>query len=149
LAVIAIMMTLLWPPASHSAEAGAAACTISKDSYHGPGCCSGCHPLQHQTWSVTNHAAARADPRFQVKLQEQGEPGDCYSCHTTGYDAVSGHYALAGVTCEVCHSAYPAMSVTAAQSTCDSCHTERFDEWQIGDHGQVSENCFDCHPPHS
>ncbi|MEZ4653737.1 MAG: multiheme c-type cytochrome [Candidatus Eisenbacteria bacterium] len=62
--------------------------------------CLGCHRTLHR-----EHSMRWAKTKFQSMNRLVGEPHPerCYRCHATGYDAVTGTYAEAGVTCEACH----------------------------------------------
>ena len=152
----ALLFTLVLPLGGLADEAEASYCAVpAADSYHSPQCCSQCHPSKHQAWSQTGHAAARVDPLYMVGLEHKQEADECYRCHTTGYDATSHRYALAGVTCEACHEPYqPAhsaeiMAVVNPLELCGSCHIEALDDWQAGTHGEPDQTCNYCHPPHS
>ena len=151
----ALLLTGLGPPTRLAQGTVAESCSAPQDKYHSPQCCAECHPVKYQSRAETAHARARVDPLFDLDLQEQPEPGDCLCCHTTGYDAASGHYALPGVTCEACHAPYQPghsaeeMAIAAPQEICRNCHVERFGEWRSGDHGEAGKNCATCHTIHS
>jgi hypothetical protein len=151
----ALLLTQFRPSASHAESVVGESCSVPQDSYHSPQCCAECHPVKYQSWAQTAHARARVDPLFELDLQEQQQPGDCLCCHTTGYDASSGHYALPGVTCEACHAPYQPghttqqMAIAAPQEICRNCHVERFGEWEAGAHGETDKHCAACHTVHS
>lgn len=156
MAVGVLVFALLQPLGSvaNSAE-DACSAVLAADSYHSPECCSQCHPGKYQAWSQTNHAAARVDPLFLVDLEQEPDSGECYRCHTTGYDADSHRYALAGVTCEACHEPYQpghdreTMAMLSPMELCGSCHTQTLKDWKAGIHGEPDQTCNSCHPPHS
>ncbi len=152
-AIGAISLTLFQPVGSSYGEAES--CSTSRDSYHSPQCCAECHPTKYYSWAKTAHAKARVDPLFEIDLQQQTDPGDCLCCHTTGYDAATGHYALAGVTCEACHAPYQSghtaeeMAIAVPEEICSGCHVERCEEWRAGGHGEKGQTCITCHTIHS
>jgi predicted CXXCH cytochrome family protein len=117
--------------------------------------CAGCHKDIHSTWSGTLHSQAFSSPIFQEDWVKQGSAGTCLECHTTGYDAGTGEYAEAGVTCEACHGplqqGHPEkpMTVTPDYTLCAGCHKTTADEWQASRHGQINLNCEACHNSHS
>jgi predicted CXXCH cytochrome family protein len=156
LAAAALVFSFIQPSGTLASATETACCAASPaGSYQSPQCCAGCHPFKHQTWSQTVHASARVDPLFLTDLQDVHEPGECYSCHTTGYELASSRYALPGVTCEACHSPYqPGHSAdtmalrTSPNELCGSCHVQTLEAWQAGDHGEPDQTCNSCHPPH-
>lgn len=123
--------------------------------YQSPMRCRECHPQQFDAWTGTTHANASFDPIFQVYLQQAEQPGECLSCHTTGYDTTTGQFVLAGVSCEACHgpyrSAHPnqTMMIAGDETLCGACHRSTLAEWRISRHGQVGVNCIQCHEVHS
>jgi len=151
----ALLLTEGRPSASLAEGVVAESCSVPQDSYHSAQCCAECHPVKYQSWAQTAHANARVDPLFELDLQGQQQPGDCLCCHTTGYNAASGHYALPGVTCEACHAPYrpehtaEEMAIAAPQEICRNCHVERFGEWEAGAHGETDKHCAACHTIHS
>jgi predicted CXXCH cytochrome family protein len=152
-----ILLTLLWPPGSialenQTAQSGSVS---AWGKYQSPQHCRECHEEEFEAWTDTTHAQATFDPIFQVYLQEVDKPGECFACHTTGYDTTTGQFVLAGVTCEACHGPYrpehPQESMLIATSTemCGSCHTSTLAEWQTSRHGAVGVTCIDCHEVHT
>ena len=75
----------------------------------------------------TVHTNASFDPIFQVYLQGVEEPGECFACHTMGYNAITGQFMLAGVTCEACHGPYreghpeESMVIATSEDLCGIC----------------------------
>jgi nitrate/TMAO reductase-like tetraheme cytochrome c subunit len=117
--------------------------------------CRICHEAEFAAWSNTTHAEASFDPIFQVSLQKIAEPGECFSCHTTGYDSVTGRFVLAGVTCEACHGPYrpdhpqESMAVAASEELCGTCHKNTLAEWKSSHHSRAGVTCADCHEVHT
>lgn len=124
-------------------------------AYQSPTLCRECHPDEFHDWSGTTHADASFDPIFQVYLQEAEQPGECLSCHTTGYDTSTGQFVFAGVSCEACHGPYrsghpnESMMIAAAEDLCGACHPSTLFEWQSSRHGQVGVDCVACHEVHT
>jgi hypothetical protein len=124
-------------------------------NYSSPQRCRECHAAEFQAWSHTTHAEASFDPIFQVSLQRVAEPGECFACHTTGYDSATGQFVLSGVTCEACHGPYrpehpeESMVVAASEDLCGMCHTGTLAEWRSSRHGKVGVTCVDCHEVHT
>jgi hypothetical protein len=151
-----ISLTLLWPSGSLALEQETLANTFSIfGSYQSPLRCRECHETEFRDWSDTTHAQASFDPLFQVYLQEAEEPGECFACHTTGYNAVTGQFVLAGVTCEACHGPYrvehpeESMVIAASEDLCGTCHASTLVEWESSRHGEVGVTCVDCHEVHT
>jgi Zn-finger protein len=151
-----ISLTLLWPSGGLALEDEVTSYAFSlPGNYKSPQGCRACHEGEFQAWSNTTHARASFDPIFQVYLQQVEEPGECFACHTTGYNAITGQFMLAGVTCEACHGPYrdghPQESMAIATSTdlCGACHTSTLFEWGSSRHGFAGVNCVDCHEVHT
>jgi hypothetical protein len=123
--------------------------------FRGPQHCAECHPSEFYDWSGTTHAKASFDPIFREFLHEAQEPGECFACHATGYNAVTGQFVMAGVTCEACHGPYrdshpgQSMEMAASQELCGSCHTSTLLEWEASLHGQAGIACVACHAVHT
>jgi predicted CXXCH cytochrome family protein len=117
--------------------------------------CRECHLDVADMWSHSPHAHAYDDPTFQEWWEGQGKPGDCLSCHTTGYQATSGTFTAEGVSCEGCHGEVqadhpPAVVTTKADTEyCGGCHTTTHSEWRLTGHAAADVGCMDCHDPHS
>ena len=137
-------------PAVSAPGAGAAG-----DEYVGPETCKVCHSGQYRAWQNTLHATTLDKEGFQESWQSVGAPGYCLSCHTTGFNANTGQYAQAGVTCENCHgplqSGHPGsqMTIQLKSEACIGCHVETDKEWEISGHGQAGVGCTSCHNQHS
>ncbi len=120
-----------------------------------PQACGSCHPDEFQEWSHSTHANASFDPIFQVYLQGASQPGECFACHTTGYNTLTGQFVLAGVSCEACHGPYRAehpadsMLIARSEEMCGACHRSTLAEWEMSRHGVVGVTCIDCHEVHS
>ncbi len=152
-----LALTLLWPSGrlalGDNAPQGGLGAGLS--SYQGPQQCAECHPNEFHDWSGTTHAQASFDPIFQEYMQQAEEPGECFACHTTGYNAVTGQFVMAGVTCEACHGPYrsehPGQSMAMAKSDqlCGTCHKSTVSEWRSSRHGQAGIACVACHEMHT
>lgn len=150
-----VAATLLWPSESDATFSGAETNTLCVGDYESPLHCRDCHQREFEAWSGTSHSGAAFDPIFQVDLQKTERPGECYACHTTGYDSTTGQFALAGVTCEACHGPYQQghsaenVQVVFSGDLCGTCHTDILDEWATSRHGQENLSCTACHEVHS
>lgn len=120
--------------------------------------CAVCHTEFQMTWQSGAHGKAGTDPIFLDEWTNQGKPGACLVCHTTGYDPATATYKEAGVTCEACHGPAPAdhpkspMPVDRSTDLCGRCHSDtRFgwQDWKISAHYQRGMDCATCHDPHS
>ena len=65
--------------------------------------CQECHPSLVEVWNDSAHGQALSDPIFQEAWDAQGNPDNCLSCHTTGYDPATHTYESEGVGCAACH----------------------------------------------
>ncbi len=156
--VTVIGLTLLWPVAGSAAGSRLMPLelvNLAIDGYQSPQRCRECHEAEFQAWSSTTHAQASFDPIFQTYLQKAQEPGECFSCHSTGYSTNTGQFVLAGVTCEACHGPYRAghpeesMAIASSADFCGACHTSTLAEWQASRHGQMGVTCAACHEVHT
>jgi predicted CXXCH cytochrome family protein len=120
--------------------------------------CATCHTEFQTTWQSGAHGQAGSDPVFLEQWTNQGKPGACLVCHTTGYDPATATYKEAGVTCEACHGPAPAdhpkspMPVDRSTDLCGQCHSDtRFgwQDWKVSTHYQRGMDCATCHDPHS
>jgi predicted CXXCH cytochrome family protein len=120
--------------------------------------CATCHTEFEMTWQSGPHGEAGTDPRFVEEWTNQGKPGACLVCHTTGYDPATATYEMAAVTCEACHGPAPAdhpkspMPVDRTTDLCGRCHSDtRFgwQDWKVSTHYQRGMDCATCHDPHS
>ncbi|HLE27541.1 MAG TPA: cytochrome c3 family protein [Anaerolineales bacterium] len=117
--------------------------------------CQDCHAQFQAVWASGAHAKALSDPVFKSAWDAQGNPRDCLTCHTTGYDPATGMYQAEGVTCEACHdpvsSNHPLSpaSMSRSASLCGNCHQDTYFEWQASKHGQSDLTCVSCHDPHA
>lgn len=121
------------------------------EAYQGTETCAQCHDSRHARWAESNHANAYTDPIFQESWDAQNNPRYCLACHTTGFNPLTGEYALEGVTCEQCHGPYVVehpperMLVDRSGEICGTCHTVSYDEWEGSIHHQVGTDCLSCH----
>lgn len=115
--------------------------------------CAECHIDVVADWQDSAHANAYHSDGFQAALAD-GADDSCFACHTTGYQAFSGEFTHAGVTCEACHGVTPAnhpdeaVAVPVGLEVCADCHTTTYQEWQVSAHGDASLECTSCHNPH-
>lgn len=124
-------------------------------TFQGPQHCAECHPSEFYSWAGTTHAQASFDPIFQAYLQGADNQGECFACHTTGYNAQTGQFVTAGVTCESCHGPYrdehpgQSMEIATADELCGTCHKSTVAEWRTSNHGQAGIACVACHEVHT
>ncbi len=120
--------------------------------------CKVCHQEIYQSWQSGSHGQAASDPIFTTAWTEQGKPGACLVCHTTGYDPSTGSWLHDGVACEACHSPVNAnhpgepMPIDKSTNLCGKCHSStRFswDEWKGSAHYQREMTCSICHDAHT
>lgn len=156
LVAFSLGLTLLWPASAPSLAASEPlSVTASAEGYESPQRCRECHEETYQAWSHTSHANALFDPIVRTYMQTIEEPGECFACHTTGYNTNSGQFILAGVTCEACHGPYrsqhpqESMAIATSPDFCGSCHPSTRSEWESSRHGQVGVICVDCHEVHT
>ncbi|OGO40915.1 MAG: hypothetical protein A2Z03_03145 [Chloroflexi bacterium RBG_16_56_8] len=123
-----------------------------------PSDCTTCHTEFQMSWQNGPHGQAGKDPVFLADWTEQGKPGACLVCHTTGYDPATATWKADSVTCESCHADAPAdhpkspMPVDRSPDLCGRCHSDtRFgwQDWQGSTHYQRGMNCTTCHDAHS
>lgn len=126
----------------------------------GPEVCAQCHSEETEAWQDSPHA--RATTALDESLVEECHEGgsgaqcECLACHTTDFDAESGSFTDAGVTCEACHGelveGHPGsgtMTLDVDSSVCQDCHQNTFGEWQETDHAEANVQCISCHKSHS
>jgi predicted CXXCH cytochrome family protein len=120
--------------------------------------CAVCHTEFTASWQSGAHGTAGSDPVFVEEWTQQGKPGACLVCHTTGYDPATATYKAEGVTCEACHGPAPTdhpkspMPVNRTTDLCGQCHSDtRFgwQDWKVSTHYQRGMDCATCHDPHS
>ncbi|MCL4833958.1 MAG: hypothetical protein KJZ86_16060 [Caldilineaceae bacterium] len=156
LMAIALGLTLLWPASVPSLTAPEPVLALpSAAGYESPQRCRECHEEVYQAWSQTSHANALFDPIVRTYMQTIEQPGECFACHTTGYNTNTGQFVLAGVTCEACHGPYrpqhpqESMAIATSPDFCGSCHSSTRAEWESSRHGQIGVICLDCHEVHT
>jgi predicted CXXCH cytochrome family protein len=117
--------------------------------------CSECHLNILNAWSASPHAHAYDDEEFSQRWQSMGKPGECLSCHTTGYQSSTNTFTAEGVKCDACHGeaveGHPPAVVPVRADTdyCGVCHTTTLSELRLTGHGTAGVGCMDCHDPHS
>jgi len=152
---VSLGLTLLWPAPAPSLARAEPPTTAAVAGYESPQRCRECHEETYQAWSHTSHADALFDPVVRTYMQTIEQPGECFACHTTGYDTRSGQFVLAGVTCEACHGPYrpqhpdESMAIATSPDFCGSCHQPTRQEWESSRNGQVGVICLDCHEVHT
>jgi predicted CXXCH cytochrome family protein len=120
-----------------------------------PQSCGDCHLDVATAWKTSPHAHAFDDANYQERWHAMGDPGNCLLCHTTNYQATTGEFDAAGVSCEACHGKidpnHPPASVPIRADTeyCGTCHTTTLGEWRLTGHAHADVGCTDCHDPHS
>ena len=93
---------------------------LSRAPFTEPGACANCHPQQYEEWSGSVHALAFQDPIYQGELNKGFKTvghevtRQCEGCHSPAGVVTAeikgpglkglGPMALAGVSCDVCHS---------------------------------------------
>ena len=154
-AIIGALLAVTQPVTAAPMAAPAAEPAKQAAGYAGSQSCTQCHENIHSAWQGTRHAQAFSAPNFQRDWTQLGSQVECLECHTTGYDAETGKYAEAGVTCEACHGPFQpthpntSMPITPNADLCGSCHKTTTDEWRASVHGQEGIQCQACHNPHS
>ncbi len=117
--------------------------------------CNECHEIIRTHWADSQHGKAISDPAFQNAWQEAGQPKECLSCHTTGFNPETGEFEEEGVACSTCHSPVPTnhpediMPTDISSRLCGTCHLETHDEWSDSTHAQEDLSCVRCHNPHT
>ena len=116
--------------------------------------CLECHQETVNAWQESSHGQAMSNEVFHQQWQEQGEPRECLSCHSTGFDPETGEFLEEGVACSTCHNPSPnhpdqIMHSKYSSETCGECHLETFADWQVSAHGESDMTCVNCHNPHT
>ena len=120
--------------------------------------CVACHQDIYDTWQSGPHGRSVSDPVFSQAWEQQGQPGACLVCHSTGYDPATGKSEVDSVACTACHSPIPPnhpvdnMPVDTSPELCGKCHSDpRFstENWKLSAHYQRDMTCSTCHDPHT
>jgi predicted CXXCH cytochrome family protein len=124
--------------------------------------CYMCHPTFSTALSNGAHGHSMSDTKFSEMWTDQGKPGACLVCHSTGYDPATGTSKKDSVSCEACHNPIPAqhsfepaknpVPVDRSNELCARCHSDtRFglQEWETSTHYQLDMTCSVCHDSHS
>lgn len=117
--------------------------------------CQSCHGEIQEEWTESMHGQAATDLVFQRAWKQQGSPGECLTCHTTGFDMEAGTWEEDGIACTVCHAPEAAnhpeeiMPTDASSDACGSCHEDTYADWQHSVHGEEELACVNCHNPHT
>lgn len=116
--------------------------------------CPACHESFVEAWEEGAHANSVSNPDFQEEWNKQGNPAECMSCHTTGFDLEQGTWMTDGISCGACHDTAAAnhpmepMAADRSAQMCGECHAETFFEWQASAHRENGLDCIGCHEPH-
>jgi predicted CXXCH cytochrome family protein len=117
--------------------------------------CRVCHASTVEAWENSTHGHAYNDEGFVKVWEEQGQPTECLTCHTTGYDPETNTWAADNITCVACHSEgvedHPRTPIKINRSSdlCGTCHTDTFFQLSTSMHGETGINCVNCHDPHT
>ena len=117
--------------------------------------CQSCHGEIHDEWTDSMHGQAATDLVFRRAWKEEGNPPECLTCHTTGFDLETGTWEQDGVACEACHAPEVAnhpeeiMPTDASSDACGSCHEGTYADWRNSVHGAEELACVNCHNPHT
>lgn len=120
--------------------------------------CATCHSDVYDAWQKGPHSQSLTSEKFQALWGEQGKPGACLVCHTTGYDPASGTSKADSVACEACHNPIPSnhpmdnMPVDKSPDLCSTCHSDPnfvVENWKLSTHYQRNMTCSVCHNPHN
>lgn len=136
------------------AQAGSVPAQVPQETPGPALICPACHESFQDEWEQSAHANSMLSEGFQAEWKAQGEPSECLTCHTTGYDPDAGTYMSDAITCAACHDATAAnhpmepMAADRSAKLCGSCHTETYFEWQASAHRQNGIDCISCHDVH-
>lgn len=117
--------------------------------------CRVCHSSSVEAWEESTHGHATHEENFVKVWQEEGEPTECYACHTTGYDAETNTWHADNISCVACHTDgienHPMQPIKLNRSAelCGECHTDTYFQLSTSLHGQTGLTCVNCHNPHS
>ena len=117
--------------------------------------CQECHSDTHADWLESMHGQSTDNRAFLLEWKKDGNPQECLSCHTTGFDPLTGEWVANGITCDACHGPAPAdhpqdiMPTEAEAADCGTCHVDTHVQWQSSGHGQNDLTCINCHSPHA
>jgi hypothetical protein len=117
--------------------------------------CQSCHEDTVALWEGSSHSSATTGADFVTAWANAGRTPECLECHTTGFDATTGHFEEAGITCQVCHPSDPAehpqklMYTDTSSALCGDCHQETMSDMDNSMHGAEGMDCVRCHNPHS
>lgn len=117
--------------------------------------CQECHSDTHTDWLDSMHGQATNNRVFLLEWKKEGSSEECLSCHTTGFDPITGEWSADGITCDACHGPAPVdhpqeiMPTKADAEDCGTCHVDTHIQWQTSGHGQNDLTCVNCHNPHT
>jgi predicted CXXCH cytochrome family protein len=120
--------------------------------------CLACHPEFQSVWEMGQHARTGSNASFIEAWEAQGKPGDCMTCHATGYDEAEETWVADGVVCAACHpgssdkhiddAANNPMPIDRSAKFCGQCHSDTYFDWQASGHYGNGLDCVNCHDPH-
>ena len=115
-------------------------------------------------WNASSHAMNEVScfdchklhkgPQQKVSREEMSEM--CYGCHpqVRGENSLFSHHPLREkkMVCADCHEVHGStleklLKGTSPKETCTKCHMEKQGPFAF-EHGDVTENCMNCHTPH-
>lgn len=117
--------------------------------------CQNCHNVLRESWEMSAHGRSTTDEVFLAAWTEAGEPGECLSCHTTGYDPATGETVFDAVACITCHrpvnESHPneVMPTNIDSRMCGECHLDTFAQWETSLHAKEELACVRCHNSHT
>lgn len=130
-----------------------------------PQLCNGCHGEIQRQWASSNHSKVEMGKEVatcnlchkhpeesEVHRTTESELASCGAeeCHSDIYQ-LKEKYAWHELNCTNCHTHNPNL-VTPVPLLCETCHEERYAEWEMGIHGPPGPDdsiCTDCHKPHA
>ncbi len=116
--------------------------------------CRACHTTTVEAWENSTHGHAYNDEGFVQVWDAEGNPTECLTCHTTGYDPETNTWAADNITCVACHNEgieeHPMkpIKINRELELCETCHTDTYFQLSTSMHGETGLTCVNCHDPH-